>query len=130
MGAGLADYTPDCKQLSKLGGSLRSGECPSHGHPQSTNLSALPTSGGSGGRHFDPSTAEHVYRIDWQPGSLAWYVDGVRIRTATTGVPTPDPSGRGDCSKIKFILRPGSASFKGVARNYIRYLSYNKTSSP
>lgn len=85
------------------------------GHPLHTNLS------------FDPSQAFHTYRIEWSPGLLLWFVDGCEIRRATQGVPSPNPNGKGECSKIKFILHPSSEGFHGATQNRVRYLAFNAT---
>ena len=36
---------------------------------------------------FDPTAAYHDYRIEWDPGRVAFFVDGVPMQTFTTGVP-------------------------------------------
>eukprot|EP01051_Picozoa_sp_SAG22_P013019 SAG22_NODE_1413_length_4476_cov_2.231894_2_plen_216_part_00 len=87
---------------------------------------------------FNPSMAEHIYRIEWQPGFIAWSIDGVLLRNATAGIPTPRPTepgkppqpppSAGDCAKIKFILHPGHGGVHGQTQNRVRYLSYNKSS--
>jgi beta-glucanase (GH16 family) len=33
------------------------------------------------------ATGFHTYRLEWEPGELRWYVDGVLKRTATTNIP-------------------------------------------
>ena len=91
------------------------GKNPSKGHKGVHNLT------------FNPSEAEHVYRIEWQTGFIAWSIDGVELRRSTKGIPSPDPNGKGECAKIKFILRPNNNRFTGEARNRVRYLSWNKT---
>jgi hypothetical protein len=40
---------------------------------------------------FDASAGYHTYAVDWQPNSIAWYVDGVLKHTAT-GSPSTLPS--------------------------------------
>ena len=37
---------------------------------------------------FDPTAAMHEYRFDYGPGSVSFLVDGVLLRTWTTGVPS------------------------------------------
>jgi endo-1,3-1,4-beta-glycanase ExoK len=34
---------------------------------------------------FDASAAEHLYTIDWLPGSITWSVDGARVRQVLAG---------------------------------------------
>eukprot|EP01047_Picozoa_sp_COSAG01_P053466 COSAG01_NODE_5735_length_4074_cov_84.123961_3_plen_587_part_01 len=87
------------------------------GHPLRSNLS------------FDPSEAFHVYRIEWQQGLLVWSIDGVEIRRATEGVPSPNPGGKGECSKIKIILHPSSSGFSGATQNRVRYLTFNASTA-
>jgi beta-glucanase (GH16 family) len=36
---------------------------------------------------FDPTAAPHDYEIKWGPGRVTFQVDGVALRTWTTGVP-------------------------------------------
>ncbi|WYZ35153.1 hypothetical protein EsH8_I_001429 [Colletotrichum jinshuiense] len=36
----------------------------------------------------NPTSAEHEYRLDWTPGRVRWYVDGVEIWTTTSDVPS------------------------------------------
>ncbi|MEK3882988.1 glycoside hydrolase family 16 protein [Paenibacillus sp. PL2-23] len=36
---------------------------------------------------FDASQSYHTYAFDWQPGSITWYVDGVKKHTATSNIP-------------------------------------------
>jgi beta-glucanase (GH16 family) len=41
---------------------------------------------------FDASKAEHLYAFEWTPDSLAWFVDGVKVRevfalTSLVGIP-------------------------------------------
>lgn len=74
---------------------------------------------------FDPSHDVHVYRIKWERDFIAWSIDGVEIRRATSGIPAPNPGGKPECAKIKLILHPGSAGFSGEARNHIRYIAFN-----
>ncbi|KAL0941413.1 glycoside hydrolase family 16 protein [Colletotrichum truncatum] len=35
----------------------------------------------------DATTAEHEYRLDWTPGLVRWFVDGVQIWNTTSDVP-------------------------------------------
>ncbi|KAI3558155.1 hypothetical protein CABS01_02720 [Colletotrichum abscissum] len=35
-----------------------------------------------------PTTTEHEYRLDWTPGRVTWYVDGVQVWTTTGDVPS------------------------------------------
>ncbi|MDA0170992.1 glycoside hydrolase family 16 protein [Solirubrobacter taibaiensis] len=37
---------------------------------------------------FDPTAAAHAYEIAWGPGQVRFTVDGVALRTWTSGVPT------------------------------------------
>ena len=37
---------------------------------------------------LDHTAASHTYEIAWSPGRAAFTVDGVTLRTWTTGVPT------------------------------------------
>jgi endo-1,3-1,4-beta-glycanase ExoK len=46
---------------------------------------------------FDASEAEHLYAFEWLPGSITWYVDGVKVHevtNATSVVPVPTTSSR------------------------------------
>ncbi|CCF40237.1 hypothetical protein CH063_02304 [Colletotrichum higginsianum] len=36
----------------------------------------------------NPTTTEHEYRLDWTPGRVRWFVDGVEIWTTTGDVPS------------------------------------------
>ena len=49
------------------------------------------------GRHYEPGNAwkgpdfsagYHTFAVDWQPGSVVWYVDGVERARQTVGVPS------------------------------------------
>ncbi|GKT48211.1 beta-glucanase [Colletotrichum spaethianum] len=35
----------------------------------------------------NPTTTEHEYRLDWTPGRVRWFVDGVEIWNTTSDVP-------------------------------------------
>jgi endo-1,3-1,4-beta-glycanase ExoK len=46
---------------------------------------------------FDASEAEHLYAFEWLPGSIVWYVDGVKLRevnNSTAAVPVPTTASR------------------------------------
>ncbi len=46
---------------------------------------------------FDASEAEHLYVFEWLPGSIVWYVDGVKLRevnNSTAAVPVPTTASR------------------------------------
>jgi beta-glucanase (GH16 family) len=36
----------------------------------------------------DPSTLFHTYAVNWQPGSITWYIDGRKAFQLTSGVPS------------------------------------------
>ena len=51
------------------------------------------TNGGSGHEHihrlgFDASKEFHEYGFDWQEDHISWYVDGIKVYTATEDIPT------------------------------------------
>ncbi len=35
----------------------------------------------------DLSAGYHTYAVDWEPGSITWYLDGVKLYSVTSGVP-------------------------------------------
>lgn len=41
---------------------------------------------------FDTSEAQHLYAFEWLPGSITWYVDGVRVRQVLAGANQRIPS--------------------------------------
>lgn len=77
---------------------------------------------------FDAAEDFHTYGFDWQPGYITWYVDGNKVYTATSNIPSTP-------GKIMMNVWPGTGvddwlgAFNGATTLTAQYkaASYSKT---